>query len=320
MLARVFGDGEPPTWWGIPVLRVGGCELRIHLVAVVFVLSMLLYAVWTGPGLWFVSTGLLALALLVALHEAARAHALVRWRGRQPIDATLWPLGAVWRFGEATPTDERVGALTGLAMLAAVAIGAGAAVWAGPAGAEALRFDPRHPSETLGPMFASRSTARTLGVVFIWQCYATSLYVLAANLIPMLPLDAALLLRRARKGAGPDHLAAAGLGVAVVLAVGGLLLGQALVAFVGVCGGSVCWSTWQSSRFALDPAGADRWRAALAGAPESAEAPGPPRPMSAEDQGNLELVLQKISATGMESLSRSERRILKDATRRMRDG
>lgn len=320
LIARVFGDGEPPAWWGLPVGRLGGCEIRVHLVTFVFVLSLLVYAVWTGPGLWFVGPGLVALALVVGLHEAARGHALVRWRRLRPVDLTIWPLGAVWRLhDENTARHERAAAGAGLAMLVVLAVLFGLGVWAFAGGGAALTFNPARPSGVFGPQFGGRSTARALVAVFVWQCYAVSLYALAANLIPMLPLDGAILLRGRGYG-GVDRVALLGLAVAVVLVVGGLVIGQALVALLGVCGGVVCWSEWQSSRFAIDPAGADRWRAALDEADHSAEAPTPEHPMIDPEREHLERVLAKISEEGMHSLTRSEQKVLREATERLRRG
>jgi hypothetical protein len=188
LLARVIGEGESPAWWGIPVGSIGGCRVRVHLVTPVYVLAAVAHAVWNDLGIPFVVMGLGALACAVALHEAARAHALVRGARLRPIDVTLWPLGAVWRFHDEDSTRaEGAGALVALAATAGLAaILAGLVVAVIPDG-PALLLDLFRPSLALGQLSPPKGA--------LWQAYAMSLYVLLANCLPMLPLDAAVALR-----------------------------------------------------------------------------------------------------------------------------
>lgn len=321
LLGRVLGDGESPAWWGVPIGRLAGCEIRVHLVALVFVLAVLVYSIWNGAGLPFVATGLASLAVVVVLHEAARGHALVRWAKLRPTDITLWPLGGVWRFAEEEPPAraEAVGAGAGLAMSAGVAVAAGVGVvmLAGDAGR--LLFNPIRPGLVLGEFEAS-STAGLVGLIGVWQLYAIACGMCVVNLLPMLPLDGGVVLRFViqDRDAFGSLTARVGLVTAAVLLVGGLLTGLPLVAAVGLCGGVVCWYTWQAERFVLDPAGVDRWRVALAAESEADETAEAEPPIPPGEREQIEAILAKISASGMGSLTRSERRQLQRATDRLR--
>ena len=319
LLERIVGDGESPAWWGVPIGGIGGCGLRVHLVTPVFGLAVLAYGVWNGVGVPFLATGLAALLVAVLLHEAARGHALVRWSGLRPVDITFWPLGGVWRFegDESTSRAEARAAATGLAMLVGVALVAGAATaWAtGDVGV--LLFHPMRPGQVLGGL-ESTSTPRTIGLVALWQTYAAAVYVLAANLLPMLPLDGGELLGAAMVRGEGRGAARVGLVTGAVLLLGGLLTGLPIIAALGCCGGVVCWFERESRRFVLDPAGVDRWRAALdagAGPPETGA--GPP-PIPPDEREQVERILAKISDRGMASLTRSERRRLQRATEQLR--
>lgn len=324
LLSRILGEGESPVWWSLPLFSIGGCRVRLHLVAAVFVPVLLVFAVWNGLGPIYVATGLVALGVVVALHEAARGHALVRWCGRRPLDITLWPLGAVWRFedGAALPDPraaraEGLGAAVGLGML--VATGAGAAgVFAAVMGSGTLLvFDPLRPGAALAAISRS-STLATVGLVLLWQVYAAVVYTLAFNLLPMLPLDEGVLVGAVFDRDGSRALAPrVGLLVAVGLLVGGLLTGLLLVAGIGLCGGVYCWHIWQQQRFVVDPAGVDRWRAVLDAPADETGSDEPPIP--AADREEVERILAKISASGIRSLNRAEHRALRDATARLRD-
>jgi Zn-dependent protease len=320
-LGRVIGEGESPAGWGVPIGRIVGCEIRVHLVTLIFVPAVLVYAAWNGLGVPYVATGLAALAVVVLLHEAARAHALVRWSGLRPLDATLWPLGAGWRFSEESQTaaDEARGAAMGLVMMAGVIGGAGAlvVVLAGDAGK--LVFDPFRPGLVIAEL-GSTSTLGTVGLVAVWQTYAIAWYVLAANALPMLPLDGGLIFRwmgRRRPDAGALTFRV-GLITAGIVLGGGLLSGLPLVAALGFCGGVVCWTGWQSERFLVDPAGLDRWRAALDDEPEPDETGGGRSPIQADEREKIEGILAKISEGGMSSLTRAERKRLARATEKLR--
>jgi len=319
LLDRIVGDGESPAWWGVPVGRLAGCEVRVHLVTPVFALAVLAYAVWNGMAVTFLATGLAALCLVVLLHEATRGHVLVRWCGLRPIDITLWPLGGVWRFETEGATDraEAKGAAGGLAMLVGIGLLAGvSAAWA-TGDARTLVFDPLRPGLVLGEL-ASTSTLTTIGLVALWQVYAAALYVLAVNLLPMLPLDGGVLLRAATARGEGRAAAGAGLVTGAVLLLGGLLSGLPIVAAIGFCGGVVCWSERQHARFILDPAGVDRWRAALDAGADPRETPTPGPPIPPDEREQIERILAKISDRGMASLTRSERRLLQRATDKLR--
>lgn len=318
LAARILGEGESPVWWAVPVGSLVGCRFRVHLVTVVLALALLAYAVWNGLGLIYVVSWLVGLAVAVVAHEAGRRHALVRWVGRRPTEVTFWPLGALWRFEQEPDggVGDALGAGAGFGLVAALTVAAaGLLAWVSGHG-EWLRFDPIRPGETLA-LISSASTARTWALITLWWVYAAGVYVLLFNLAPMLPLDAGWAAAWSLDGDGPESRAAPlGLVLAVVLVFGGLVAGLTLVAAVGVCGGVYCWERWQAARFAVDPAGVDRWREALEGT--AGESGADESPIPPEEREEVERILSKISSRGMGSLTRAERRELREATDRLR--
>lgn len=320
LLSRIIGQGESPAWWGVPIARIGGCEVRIHLVTPVYVLAVIAHAVWNDLGVPFVLLGLAALALVVLMHEGARGHALVRWSKLHPIDVTFWPLGAVWRLHDEDPARaEGRAALVALGSTAACALLFGGAVFSFAPDGPRLLSEFLRPSVALGSLQGG-STMHTLALIAAWQAYAVSVYVLLANCLPMLPLDASLALRGWQKRRGRSDAAPWGIAVAVALVVSGMVTGITSIALLGMCGAVVCWFEWQSSRFAVDPAGVDRWRAALREPDPDRETETHTGPITPEDREQVERVLAKISAQGINSLTRAERRLLHEATERLRGG
>lgn len=324
LLTRILGEGESPVWWALPLFSIAGCRIRVHVVSVVFALAVLVYAVWNGLGLVYVATGLLALCVVTVLHEAARGHALVRWCKHRPSEVILWPLGGLWRLDTAeergaarTARAEAVGAGTGLLMLVGIAVGAGGVFALVMGETSSLVFEPLRPGVAMGEI-QGHSTSATLARVALWQVYAAAVYVLGFNLLPMPPLDEGVLVRAVFDADGSRALAPrVGLLTAVALLAGGLLTGLPLIAAIGLCGGVYCWYAWQQARFAVDPAGVDRWRSLLAD-DDSAETADEAAPIPAQDREDVERILAKISAKGMSSLTRAERRTLREATDRLR--
>lgn len=314
-LSRVLGEGESPVWWALPAGALRGVRIRVHVVAPVVAMAVLAHALWSGLGVGYVLAAIGAVAVVVVVREEARRRALRRWQGRRPAEVTLWPLGGLWKHADDLPDDRGEGLPASAAMgstLALAAVGVAAFVLSGGEVAQ-LAFDPFRPRLALGEIEA-HSTPLAAWLVWWWTLYAAAVSIWALNLLPMPPLDGGRIL--GSWGMAPERVARVGLLVALVLVVAGLLTGLPLIAAVGLCGGVYSWERWQSARFAVDPAGVDRWRAALA-SQDAGDSDAPA--ISDEERDEVERILAKISAGGMASLSRAERRNLHRATERLRD-
>ena len=93
--------------WSIPILRVSGIQLRIHV-------TFLLLIVWVALGSWSSAVFVLLLFLCVVLHEFGHAIAAKGYGINTP-DITLLPIGGVARLGRIPeePKQELVIAIAG---------------------------------------------------------------------------------------------------------------------------------------------------------------------------------------------------------------
>src|SRR5689334_24942034 len=93
--------------WSIPILRVSGIQLRIHV-------TFLLLIVWVALGSWSSAIFVLLLFLCVVLHEFGHAIAAKSYGINTP-DITLLPIGGVARMERIPeePKQELVIAIAG---------------------------------------------------------------------------------------------------------------------------------------------------------------------------------------------------------------
>ena len=93
--------------WSIPILRVSGIQLRIHV-------TFLLLIVWVALGSWLSAVFVLLLFLCVVLHEFGHAIAAKGYGINTP-DITLLPIGGVARLERIPeePKQELVIAIAG---------------------------------------------------------------------------------------------------------------------------------------------------------------------------------------------------------------
>ncbi|MEZ6243462.1 MAG: M50 family metallopeptidase [Phycisphaerales bacterium] len=327
-LRRVFGDGENPLSWGVTLGRLWGVRVRVHLVFVAFVALELIYALpRDGLGVEFRLWLLGGLTFVVLAHELGHV-AACRLVGGEIDEVMLWPLGGLSEH--VSPRTGRGALLTTLGgplMNAALAIGLGGIVLVLTRRWENVVFNPFDPGGVLAGLRTPASEAggasgQPWWLTALWSAHYANLLVLGMNaLVPMLPLDAGRAVRDALASRG-DHertttiastvgfVAAGALGLVAVVFNEVALLG---VALFGVL---VCYLERRRARF-LAMGGEDP----LTRADEDRERERLLRRESerAEEQRRIDLILEKISDRGMESLSPSERRTLKRATRQSRE-
>ncbi len=327
-LRRVFGDGEDPLSWGLTIARVAGVRVRVHLIFVVFIALELIYALpQQGLGIGFRLWLLGGLAVVVVAHELGHCLAC-RGFGAHVDEVMLWPLGGL----RECPPDagRRAAVLTHLAgpgVNAALALALGGTLLALTGRWDNVVFNPFDPGSVLAGLRTPPSIAGGVGaqpwwLTALWSTHYANLLVLGLNaLVPMAPLDAGRLLRDAMARPGETEraarvsttvgfIAAGALGLVAVVFNEVALLGLALFGVL------VCYMERRRARF-VSLGGEDP----LARADEDRDRERRLRLESrrAEEQARIDGILAKISEGGMESLSPSERRTLKRATRKSRD-
>lgn len=318
VLARIFGDGENPLAWGFTVFKVAGIRVRLHVLFIAYMLSELIFTLpGHHPGFVFVWPRLVAMLTLVLAHEFA--HCIVcRKLGGQVDQIMLWPLGGLascripdhWRA-------EFMVALAGpmIHILLFPLLAALLYVFTGTF--ESLAFNPMTLGAHSAVTFADGTTAWWL--ILVESFYALNLVLLIFNLfIPMFPLDSsravmALLWKRSTQSKAMWHTVNIGLGAATLLGLIGIIFddGKMLLA-IAIFGGIVCSIERRRLQFlqhgdmipGLSGAGEEWKQVALVDEDDE----------EIVQQEELDRILTKISSSGIDSLSRKEKRMLKKAT------
>ncbi len=351
MLARIFGQGESVMWWGLPVGSVGRVQLRVHLVYPTLILAQLGYAMWMGTGVAFVALSVLGLLLSVCVHEIGRwgcdrlllrslktaendeQHGADARHRVGSSEVCLWPMGGIWRFNHAvTPAIEGRAALGAWCVSCLQCLVLALVVWLMTGDWRVVAFDLLRPDLVLGDgVLSTPSTAVTLLRIGLWEWYAMGVYLLLINMLPIVPLDGGQVLRWrwsiGRSLQEADIFAAqVGLLLTMVLFVVSMVTQRLMLGGLAVFLGVMCLTELQAARFSIDPAGLDRWRGVFersAGGTATGTRTADPAQdggrFSEADRQKVEAILAKISTYGMASLNRAERRILKRATRQLRN-
>jgi Zn-dependent protease len=325
---------DDPMSWSIPLGRLAGIDVRMHLLLPLFAAVELgrsalgHSALGTGP-----TAVLLAWLLFsVLLHELGHCFACRRFGGEAD-EVVLWPLGGLAacrpREGWAGELATAVGGPIVNLALAAVACATLTAM-----GAPIMGVAIPNPLDPVaGLVMVGGGTAQGAIFLLAW----INVVLLMLNLVPMPPLDGGAIvqaLQRRKRGESEATRGAVRIGyiAAVALAIVGMLTNQLLLVGLAVVGGVWCHRT--SRRLA-----AERDEGSEANAFETdAEAwrdPGPDRISRSEiraereaareeaarerEQAELDRILEKIQRGGMDGLSPFERRFLKKVTRRRRE-
>ena len=319
VLARIFGEGENPLSYGLPIGRLGATRVRVHLLFVVYLLSVLIFTLpGHQMGVVFVLPMLGSLCIVVCAHELGHWF-VCRRQGGHTDELMLWPLG-----GLAEPTPPHAwepvfrAAIGGVLVQLLLFPVLGGAVFLLTGTLGSLVFNPLSIAQRIGEI-QLRAGTTPWWLVGVWSLYAVNTIVLIANLIPMFPLDAgralqAVLWRFYGNTRSVWIAVHVGLVCAVVLVFVGATMadGKVLLA-LGIFGGLVCIGERRKLQFL-------RYADMIPGF--SADQPvdpvvGDPEP-GGLDSDEVDRVLAKISAEGIGSLSRSERALLKRATENSR--
>lgn len=348
-LRRMFIEGDDFFGWSVPLFTVprsvpgiGGIAVRVHLLYILFIAGQLIWPIRRDAvGFAFAGFSMASLFVLVLLHEFGHCLACRRVGGEAD-RVLMWPLGGLaecrppfnWRASLITTLGGPGVNLVLVPILGVVilALGGGwGAVIYNP-------FDPTAVWNNVAWFNVQTSYTRYL----LWSVYNANLALLLFNmLLPMYPMDCGRVVQEllwSRLGYKKATIIACNLGMVVAVIVGmyalvgdhprSMLLGLALF------GGLTSFTT--------------RRRVALMDHPEpwsfdtdrgyrglNADAPAKARGEEAQSdrayqaalkrqqrekaqQAEVDRILAKIRASGMDSLTRGERATLKDATEKQR--
>ncbi|MCH7871313.1 MAG: hypothetical protein IID33_06395 [Planctomycetes bacterium] len=341
---------DNPINWSFRVGRLFAIDIRIH-IAFVFCAVILLWMEMPEPGSGVATVwsrvlvnafGTYAmLFLIVLLHEFGHCFG-ARYMGGDADEILLWPLGGLaYTSPPHNPTAHMITTVAGpsvnvfLCMICTVAL----ILWTGSLGG--VPWNPLHPTWPVDP-----SIIPTEGQQWLMRFFGISYFILLINLLPIFPFDGGRIVQAwlwPKKGYTQSMQIATGTGMVGAIAIGliGLFTDQSwLLLMIAVFGYMTCYQTRRMLReqgeFGLGEFGYDfsQGYTSLNGdKPDQTRKPGyfarrrarklalkvqRERRQDEEHEAQVERILQKISDSGMASLSTPERRILEAETERRR--
>ncbi|MEO1007387.1 MAG: DUF6576 domain-containing protein [Planctomycetota bacterium] len=314
-LSRVFGEGDNPMRWAVPLYRAWGISVKLHVIFILFVVIMAISSFrgdLIGPLYTLIYLG--SLFGLVLMHEYGHCFAC-RHVGGEADEIMLWPLGGLaycrpphnWR-------DELITVVGGPAVNAALYPLLAGGVWLATGDWRNAFFNP------FAPVWPGDGLVPTL----LFSMHFMNLVLLLFNvLVPMYPMDSGrivqcLLWRKVGYEKSLWIVCNVGMVAAVVVAVVAFAFGAMLLLGIALFGGITSWQQKQSLKMmGYEP------QYATAHEPEVRR--GPTRAQLAaiqkrqKEEAEVERLLAKIARDGMGSLSGRERRFLDRVSQKKRD-
>ncbi|MBA4119114.1 MAG: hypothetical protein C0513_00160 [Isosphaera sp.] len=337
--------GDNPLMWAVPLGRVRGISVRVSVLMIVWGVLQVLTSGQRGD----MAIAVLGLFLIVLAHEFGHCFAC-RAVGGEADEILMWPLGGLamcrprhrWRDNLITTLG---GPMVNVALIPV--LGVPLVLLTGTL--ESVVFNPLDPFRAYGSVFATSGAGRPGWWYHAyrwgwWFYYMNGALLLFNVLLVMYPMDGgrivqALLWRRVGYDRATYAVARVGVGMAALLGVYALLRGENVLFGIALMGGLTCWQELQRQRWIASQRAEEPWRqgqeeeeepdlsAAHQGpagerrglaAPPSRRAAERAQAEAVEHQKELDRILEKISARGMASLTRSEKRFLEQDTIRRR--
>ena len=310
----------------VPLFRFSGIRVRAHSALIIFILGELLLDWSYGYNLENKIVSMSMLFSVILLHEFGHCFA-ARMVGGTAEEILLWPLG-----GLAFPDCPR----RPLARFWTVAGGPLVNVLICIISAIAVWLLVRHiPLDPFHPMKDLRVGWRT-PAFYCWWLFVTSYWLLLFNLLPIFPLDGGQIVQTILWPMMGYHRS-----MMVSCVIG--MFGSGALALVGLIqinlflillGAWLFYTCFQQRLIQREMGPSEPWQTDEPDYSFSLSPDPPPkkRRMSkrairiarqhsieeAEERQRLDVILAKVSATGMNSLTWSERRSLRRATERRR--
>jgi Zn-dependent protease len=335
---RRITEGESFFSWSLPLFTAFGIRVRVHLIFVLLAVAQLIHSAVRRDviGVGYTAYAIVALFVLVLLHEFGHCFACRRVGGEAD-EILMWPLGGLascsppHRWGASLVTT-----LGGPAVNAVLVPVLGLAVLALGLGWNALVFNPFDPGAALRTAQVTTHAERC-----VWWLYYVNLLLLLFNmLLPMYPLDAGRIVQEVlwrRLGYERSMWISVNVGLFLAVAVGlfALLGGGGYLLGVAIFAGITCYQQKRALLFArLEDGGVAAGGFGAAWSDGGASGGGRGADESSrkyrqalrrqqrerQEQAEVDRILAKIAASGLNSLTRRERRALRRATERKRGG
>lgn len=330
LVRRIFGDGENPLTWAIPIGTYWRIAVRLHLVFALYIVLRLAFSFSEDSiGFGYTAMALGSLFVLILLHEFGHCFGC-RAVGGEADEILMWPLGGLamclppdhWRAHLWTViAGPAVNA--GLFPLFGLALYLITDSWA------AVLFNPFDVNGALQAAVLSDGT-QPWWLVLLWWLHFSNLALLAFNvLVPMYPMDGgrilhALLWAKIGRYRATEIAVIVGFVAAAAMFLAAMLGQNTMLMALAMFGGISCWMERQRNRMEGEFAGAAGGLDLSAAYASSEEDPGPTkrqqraegkaRAKAEAERAEIDRILQKISTEGMGALTKAERRTLERAS------
>lgn len=338
--ARVLENPDNPLGWSVRLFGFRKIDVRIHLITVVFMIGVVLAAIPSiGERGWLhlimLSFSMLALFVVVLLHEFGHCFG-ARLSGGSANRIVMLPIGGLalamprhhWK-------SHLITAVAGPAVNVAIVPLTAMGLWLVGQG-DTIVFNPLAPTTTSNTI-SSSSTVATLGMLALWWLHYINFLILAFNLLLVFfPFDGGRIVQSVmwRKMGYLKSMTAAvyiGLVGAGLIFVVALVLGQTMLVAIAAFGLISCWMERMRLKAADEITGyipgdmAGLGTVSPAGVDSFGSEEDEPRASKSEikriereqkEQAELDRVLEKISTSGMDSLSLAEKRVLSRQTKK----
>lgn len=340
--ARVLENPDNPLGWSVRLFVFRKIDVRIHLITIVFMVGVVLASIPSvGSRGWLqlitLSMGMLALFVVVLLHEFGHCFG-ARLSGGTANRIVMLPIGGL---ALAMPRHDwkshLITAVAGPAVNVLILPFTAAALWAVGQG-QSVVFNPFTPYDAVGAI-SSSSSLTTLALQSLWWLHYINILILGFNLLLVFfPFDGgrivqAIMWRKMGYLRSMTTTVYIGLVGASLILVVALVLGESMVVAIAAFGLLACWVERSRLKAAdeitgyipgdgaglgtVSPAGMGSFEE-----PEEREskAEAKRREREAKEQEELDCVLEKISRTGMDSLTAPEKRLLSKQTKKRQQG
>ncbi len=336
--ARTRPTFDNPMSWSLPLFRVAGIDVRIHLLFLILIAWQVLDATWpmasqgaTRLGIEYVLVRITVIFLIVLLHEFGHALTCRRWGGTAD-EILMWPLGGLafcapphqWKAYLATAVGGPM--VNVLIMLVAAPI---LGLWTG----QWLRVALPNPLVFAPPL----AVYERFDLFTLFTLNWLSLVLLLFNLLPLYPMDGgrifqAICWSKVGYARSVRYACRAGFcGAILLLVVAAVTMNMSLFA-IAMFGGITCFSTLKQLDYTESMMGFEDSEGSIfteslvqtesdderkqreAEEKKQAKAEGDRARQAAE----FDRILDKIREQGMQSLTAAERKALERETERRR--
>jgi len=321
---RVFGDGENIMSWGLPLYRLWGIAVKVHIFFVLYiVIKLITSANWRGVG-WKYELIILALLFtIVLLHEYGHCIACRRVRGTAE-EILLWPLGGLaycapphawkahfWTAAGGPLVNVVLIPLLGLPILLL---------------ADRIHPDPAWKLLFFNPFSPGIGACYSFAAETLYIAYVVNIYLLGFNvLFPMYPMDGGRLLQAvlwSRIGYERSMRIATTIGLFAAIAVGifAVVTEAMMLLAIAFFGGITCWHQQQQLKLIGGGIPGYDFERGYSGMPEPERSREPTKRQIKQEarrkahEAEVDRILAKIKDQGMGSLTSKEKRTLKKDT------